>query len=309
MPATLRWGAVLVVLTGCLLAGGTAASADPPAGTVYVSGATLTFEPGSGVANDVDVDPVLVGAAERYRIVDLAAPVVAGEGCTQDGDHTVHCDPTDLVYFAAELGDENDILGVRGTLRSTVEGGGGGDRIEGGSGNDTLSGGDGSDTLDGWSGDDLLLGGNGDDLLIGGFGHDLLIGGLGADTTHGGSGTDTVSYESHSVGVTVDLDGQAADDGAPGEGDTIGSTVENLTGSPESDWLSGNGATNVMVGAGGDDTVVGGPGSDRLYGDEGFDTLIGDDPPPSGRTPPVLDWDLCFVGPGGAVTVGCEKVR
>jgi hypothetical protein len=307
-------GAVLALMTGHALTGGTAAHADPPAGTVYVNGTTLYFEPGDGVANDVDIDPEDLDGDdvfEVFQIEDLAAPLTAGMGCTphEEEPNIVYCERAGLISFQSSLGGEDDTLGVRGTLRMWVHGEGGTDWIDGSNGDDVLFGDSGDDTLVGWGGGDWLFGGSDNDTLIGYGGDDVFVGGLGADTFEGGPGNDGVEYYDHPMAVAADLDGYPGDDGAPGEGDTIRLDVENLTGSPWSDTLTGSSGMNVLTGGGGNDTIVGGLGSDRLHGGDGYDSLHGDNAPPPGTgKPPAMDWDSCFVGPGGGFTTGCEAI-
>ncbi len=116
------------------------------------------------------------------------------------------------------------------SLRLTVDGGIGNDKITGGLGNNVLLGGDGNDVLTDGNGNDLLKGGNGNDTVTGGNGNDMLYGEAGNDTINGGAGTDiliggtgndsitggtgidTVLYQSVLDGhdVVVGFDGNAA---------------------------------------------------------------------------------------------------
>jgi hypothetical protein len=72
----------------------------------------------------------------------------------------------------------------------------------------------------------------------------------------------------------VTLDGNA-DDGASGEGDNVGTDVEDVTGGSAADTLTGNAADNELVGGAGDDTIAGGDGNDGLAGGAGRDTIDG----------------------------------
>ncbi len=72
--------------------------------------------------------------------------------------------------------------------------------------------------------------------LVGGDGSDLLRPGLGADEVFGGDDLDFVSYAGRAGGVSADPDG-LADDGAPGEGDRVGTDVEGAIGGEGPDVL------------------------------------------------------------------------
>jgi Ca2+-binding RTX toxin-like protein len=88
---------------------------------------------------------------------------------------------------------------------------------------------------------------------------------------------DTVSYLMRSASVTVSLD-DVAGDGAAGEGDNVGSTIENARGGQGNDSLSSPApvtADNTLVGGLGNDTLVGGLGNDTLVGLDGTDVLRG----------------------------------
>ena len=146
--------------------------------------------------------------------------------------------------------------------------------------NDVLTGGDGNDTITGDTGNDTLIGGIGNDVMTGDAGDDILRPGLGAGSNDGGANTpvgDTVSFEditTAGAGVTLVLvagGGTAAD-----QSTTVVSTVENLTGTPNSpDRLTGDDGDNKLNGLGDNDVLTGGDGNDTITGDTGNDTLIG----------------------------------
>ncbi|MEI2701345.1 MAG: calcium-binding protein [Baekduia sp.] len=121
--------------------------------------------------------------------------------------------------------------------------------VIGGSGNDTLN--------CSWyilGAQESVLGGPGDDVVSGGDGNDLLDGGPGADRISGGAGTDRVTYESRTAPVSLTLD-DIANDGEPGEGDSIEADVEELQGGAGNDVLSGNQGADRLDGGPGADTV------------------------------------------------------
>lgn len=171
-----------------------------------------------------------------------------------------------------------------GSENDTILAGSGDNQLTGNSGKDTLRGGAGNDTLDGGDGNDTLDGDAGNDILRGGPRRDVLTGGPGADTLEGGSDLDTVSYEDKNgaLPVTISLNG-AADDGEPGEGDLIGTDVENVIGSLGPDTITGDGGANdidagddgdVIDPGGGPDFVDAGPGNDRIGARDGVPDRI-----------------------------------
>ena len=152
-----------------------------------------------------------------------------------------------------------------------------------------LAGDDGDDTLrvtDSFQ--SVQAGGRGDDSLAGGAGPSQLFGGPGADEISGGSGSDTVYYRhvfmsaystgwaAHdaTAGIHLDLDG-VADDGQPGEGDSVDGSIEGIVPTEFDDVITGDGGAQSIGGLGGDDTIDGGAGDDRLIGQEGSDDLTG----------------------------------
>ncbi len=228
---------------------------------VSVSGTVIGFFGGTGYVNNLTVRSV--GAV--YVFDDISG-VQAGAGCfhPSTSDLTVvHCAPALVSYVKIDVNSANDRVDYWANANA---------QIFGGVGDDELWGGDGEDKLFGQAGRDRLFGWNGDDVLDGGTDADQLAGQSGAE--------DRVSYESHPAGVIADIDGVAGDDGMPGEGDTIGSDVEYLSGSPFNDTLSGSAVRNFLWGCGGNDELFGLGGDDWLAGDcesgsRGADVLNG----------------------------------
>lgn len=159
-------------------------------------------------------------------------------------------------------------------VKCTIVGTAGNNTLTGTNGNDVICGLGGNDTINGGGGNDTIDGGTGNDSLSGGTGNDTLLGGTGKDTFNGGTGIDTASYADHSLAVIANIDG-AGNDGAAGEGDTVKTDIENLTGGSGNDTLTGDGTTNVVSGGSGDDTITGGNGADTITGGDGADTISG----------------------------------
>jgi Ca2+-binding RTX toxin-like protein len=220
--------------------------------TLIGNGSRNTLEGGSG-------DDTLVGG--------LGADILAGG----DGIDTVSYQErtrdvtVDLggVGNNGEFGEDDVITGV--------------ENVFGGAGDDTLIGDAGANWLAGGEGDDTLVGGGGNDYLEGGEGNDMFPQGAssdGADTIVGGEGIDTVWYGDRTAAVVVSLDG-LANDGAAGEGDNVGTDVENVKGGAGNDTLTGNDAANRLMGGAGNDTLRGLGGNDVLLGEDGNDKLYG----------------------------------
>ena len=157
-------------------------------------------------------------------------------------------------------------------------GGDGGDTLDGTAGSQLLDGGPAGDTLRGGDGDDFLGDSGADgggDALEGGGGDDLLAGGDGPDTYAGGAGVDAVTdYASRVTDVTATID-DVADDGGAGEGDNVGSDIEDLHGGAGNDNLTGSGGDNELIGGSGNDSLDGGGGNDGLHGGTGGDVITG----------------------------------
>ncbi len=265
-------------------------------------------------AQGVEVNEValsLTADGDGLVVTDAGAVITSANGCVTDpaDPHRATCNP-DGARFARtdlELGAGDDTLRIAAApgdpqgeqLGVSAKGGDGADTLTPSSDGNTLAGDAGDDTLTGGASPDLLNGGDGDDQLDGRGGDDGLDGGLGSDTIVGSDGRDRVSYTGRGRGVHVDLEGDR-DDGEPGEGDLVDTSVENASGGFGSDELIGDERPNLLdggqtgddllVGAGGDDYLLlssylaagldrafGGDGNDRLEGGGELDGGAGDD--------------------------------
>src|SRR4051812_36163242 len=187
-------------------------------------------------------------------------------------DH-VTSSPARTAPFTANLGGGDDeFFGGQGG--DVVHGGDGEDRLYGLEGNDQLYGEGGADNPDGGAGNDLVDGGAGDDGLEKSLGvsNDP---GVGGDTYVGGPGKDTLFLDNHAQGVTISLNG-AADDGTSGEGDNVGSDIEEIEGTDGNDSFTGSAGPDGFYGRSGNDTIRGGGGDDNLRGAGGDDSIFGD---------------------------------
>ncbi len=224
---------------------------------------------------------------------------------------------------------DNSIFGTENA--NVLSGAGGNDYIDGGLGIDTMSGGAGDDTfvLDnpddiviespgggendtiitafttelpdnvehiiligegdfnatGNDGNNSLIGNEDDNILDGGDGDDFLDGRGGADTLVGGAGNDTYVVDNPNDTITENVGGGA---------DTVISTLDNYTLSPnletlilasdgdasgtgndDNNLIIGNEFNNTLNGAGGDDRLEGLGGDDFLDGGTGDDQMLG----------------------------------
>jgi Ca2+-binding RTX toxin-like protein len=252
------------------------------------------------------------GAYDSVSYRGHRLPVTAdADGVTGDDGQDGERDTIDAGIDSIEGGSGNDHLYARDS----------GFALIGGPGNDTLVGGDGNDGLEGGAGNDHLEGRGGDDQLDGDGPHsEGTPPAMGADVILGGDGRDKVSYTQYDRGVTVDLDGEAGDDGAPGEGDTVGDDVEDLVGTSYTDQLTGNAAANdlqgnegddVIRGLGGNDILAGVKGKAKIYGGDGDDHLYGS---LQSGVPVLLDGganttvgDSCYIGDPDE-TIDCEHL-
>jgi hypothetical protein len=166
-------GLALVTLVALFAATGTAT-----AGTVGIDGDTLHYEASAGEFNELNV--MLQGG--QFTIQDGTGgtrdtlPVTARPPCRHDdtagpypGLIDAYCPPTGVERIAIELGDGNDYAGIGAMgatdYPSTIDGGGGADRVFAGPQADDVHGGPGADTLIGNKGRDTLSGDDGDDSI------------------------------------------------------------------------------------------------------------------------------------------------
>ncbi len=213
----------------------------------------------------------------------------AGPGTGPDNDVLSGGDGEDHAYYlragrvTISLDDAvgDGAPGEADNVRSDVEditSGGGDDSLIGSGARNVLDGGRGNDSLAGMGGNDVLIDSGSDaaaDTLDGGPGDDMLSAGRGPDTYIGGDGEDAVvDYAARAFPVTVTLD-DVANDGAAGEGDNVGSDVEDVTGGSGADTLVGNDSDNELDGGAGDDNIQGAGGNDGLVGGAGRDTIDG----------------------------------
>jgi Ca2+-binding RTX toxin-like protein len=247
------------------------------ASSVSKSGATLTYSSAAAETNHLVVS--LSGGV--YTFDDSGATETAGAGCTLANAHRVTCAGSGITGLTINAGDMNDLVWNTTATPAT---------ITGSNGNDNLLGNNGADVLIGCAGDDSLNGGAGADVLVDGFfncaggGNDTFDGGTGPDAINGGPGTDTVTYAGRTAAVFVTLDG-SPNDGEAGEGDSVSTDVENITGGSGGDEISGGPGANTLSGGNGDDVIVGeqvpdsgGPGgNDSILGGAGDDALNGGD--------------------------------
>jgi Ca2+-binding RTX toxin-like protein len=257
-----------VLLCAAALAG--APTAHAKLTLAYTDGNVATF---TGDAADDELDPPVetnaIVCGEHVApcmIVDtfFDSVTVPPDRCIESfSGSTSRCDVPSRIVADTGAGDDKVWL-YDVNIPIEVHTGPGDDRVRGSDGNDRIYGDDGDDDLIGGPGDDIVDGGGGDDKL------DSEIegnGGEGADTWIGGPGIDHLPYWNSESGVSVSLDG-VANDGMPGEGDNVSSTIEFLYGSEDDDTLIGDDNDNALHGMGGDDVIEGRGGDDLLLGDE-----------------------------------------
>jgi Ca2+-binding RTX toxin-like protein len=282
-----RW-AIAAVTGGAMAA--LALPATASAGTVSITGSTLTYSAAAGEPNEITIEK----DASVFRVTDAGATATAGTGCNQRSLHRVNCPTTGINLVEVLARDGNDsVQATIGTTDANLSGGSGTDSLRSDAGDDTLSAGkfgatansqetlfagDGQDVLNAntdTAGGSFLQGGPGDDQLNGGPGGDSLFGDTGADELRGGNGFDFVSFNGTS-GINVTMD-DVANDGEAGENDNVHSDIEFIFGTAFADTLVGTTGGQDFAGEDGPDTIQGGPGDDSLTGSDGADTLTGEE--------------------------------
>ncbi len=274
------------------------APASPPTLEVDSAGSTG----GGSLSAVVDLPNFAEGRPGIEAVVSIAdgawllsargVAVVTGDSCEAISAEAVRCPfsgtPEAVLLSGSSAGDTLRIdPSVPATVSAFVRGYRGADTIEGGAGDDSLDGyaSREGDVLRGRSGDDALTGGA---LLEGGAGSDLLIAfACNGEVLAGGPGVDSVSFARSDQGVEAEIGGSAGfapggifPPGCPARQDfpptTIGTTVENIEGSPHDDVFRGSAARNILLGRGGDDALEGGGDDDFLVGGLGLDALRGE---------------------------------
>ena len=251
------------------------------AGTISVSGSTITYQAAAGEENFVTVNwgnvaapPDYIPSLDDHAEIAWVAPceydVALGARCPTAG-----ADPT----FVVRLGDGND-------LGASINDHAAGHHVE-------LYGEDGDDDLQSDASSDLLDGGPGNDMLSpdddeAGPG-DRVAGGPGTDTLQTGNPTGAAGP----IGVSFD---GVANDGYPGEADDYAADLEDLSATATSvpihfagtdgpnvvqlrseaaDTVRGLGGDDRIDGANGNDVLDGGAGDDTIYGGGNDDTITG----------------------------------
>lgn len=262
-----RRSAVALCATLCLLLPAAAAHA----GTLSVSGTTITYVANPGEANFFTVNWGNVGAGPDFiPSIDDHATITPGPGCeAYAGGYQCPSAGTNPLVVA-RLGDGNDFgqsINDKATGHAV--------QLYGEDGNDDLDSDGSSDLLDGGPGNDEMTPDDNDP-----GGGDVVVGGPGEDTLQTGNPTGGVAP------IAVSFDG-VANDGYVGEGDNYAADLENLsaTGTSPSINFVGNDARNVVQlrsesadtvqGLGGDDLIDGANGNDVLDGGAGNDTIYG----------------------------------
>jgi Ca2+-binding RTX toxin-like protein len=219
------------------------------------AGYCLNYEASAGETNSVTATRAANGAS---TLADPGALILPG---IPSGGGALPC--VALIHNASCLGihlasSPASLLGLIGSWQPAVF---------------SVTLGDGNDSARAIPGAEFLAkGGPGADRLDGSAGtFSYLIGGSGTDTMIGPA---TADYGDHTVGVNVTLDG-VANDGAPGENDTL-IAVESVIGGSGNDTLVGDASINGLAGRGGVNTIIGGSGNDILSG-FGTDLLDGGD--------------------------------
>ena len=251
------------------------------AGTISVSGTTITYQADPGEENFVTVNWGNVSAGDDFiPSLDDHEDITAVAPCEDDTSLNARCPSAGPnPVFIVRLGDGND-------FGQSINDRAAGHKVE-------LYGDDGDDSLDSDASSDLLDGGAGNDMLSpddddSGPG-DRVVGGPGRDTLQTGNGTGT----SGPIGVSFD---DAANDGYPGEGDNYAGDLEDLSAtnvsvpinfvgtdgpntvqlrSEAADTVKGLGGDDMIDGANGNDALDGGAGNDTIYGGGNDDTIVG----------------------------------
>jgi Ca2+-binding RTX toxin-like protein len=295
-----------VMVAATVLPGG-AAGAEPPqlnpnARASVVDQDTVKFTAAVGKS-----DHLVITSDSSMVMFDGGYPITPGAGCVNPaGDATVAiCHPADVAAVLVYVADGNDTVVIHTDIHVTAV------EVHGGSGNDLLYndpyksyltvrlfGEAGDDNLvDNWWGEHhaQLYGGDGNDHLscsqtANNWGSEL-YGGSGADIF---AGKCMIDYSDRTTHVNVSIDG-IANDGAPGEGDNVQTSVLGLFGGSGNDVFSSTVKT----------LLIGNDGADWLFGSDFNDTLWADDGAGVDIVFGGYGHDVCSVDAGDSVSF-CE---
>jgi Ca2+-binding RTX toxin-like protein len=218
-------------------------------GVVTVTTPNVAPKPGETASSAVWFDDYLDRTGTLLRVLNGVGGATAQAGCTQITSTEVRCGSTASISKIVVQGSSySEVVYAFATFENLD--------FYGRGGNDGLIGSKGQDMFDAGAGNDAFE----DD----GFGS--------TDVIKGGTGIDEVSYERATGPVQASPENRPSS-GQPGEGDRIGTDVENLTGSAFGDDLLGTSESYLPNTA---NKIVGGGGSDYINGFDGNDTLIGD---------------------------------
>jgi Ca2+-binding RTX toxin-like protein len=222
---------------------------------VYISGGVLYLWDAPGVNIGVTVR-----TSGTTILFDAQSDLFPSNGCWwPDSDHTRAACSGSISRLELHGRDGDDVIDV--DLASpfhTLY-----DYLYGEEGNDVLMGGRAGTGLYGGSGDDIMYGRSGVDAVLADAAPD------GSDQMYGGPGIDTIDYLARTTGVHASIDGVFGDDGAPGEGDTMGADFETIVGTHYDDVLIGNNSNNTISACGGMDVVYGMGGTDWINEGDG----------------------------------------
>ncbi len=302
-------------------------SGNSGADTLIAGDGDDTLLPGLGT------DSVSGGAGvDTVEYSDRLAPVtVSLDGNANDGEDGENDAVSSDIENAVGGDGDDTLIGSSGV--NTLDGGAGNDRIRSGAAADVSIGGPGVDVADysdrtaavsvsiddlandGESGEgdnvgtdiESITGGSDDDTLSGSSADNTFDGGAGSDVFVGSSGTDTVTYSSRSTAVNATIDGNA-NDGESGEGDDVGTDIENIVGGSGNDVLTGDANANLLSGNDGNDTLNGNDGDDVLDGGYGDDVHNGGDGSDTADYGMRLDWAAYEANLDGGVEVTIDGV-
>jgi hypothetical protein len=255
-------------------------AAAAQAGTLSVSGTTITYTAAPGEENFFTVNWGNVGAGpDHIPAITDHVQITPTEGCElYAGSYQCPSAGTNPTVIA-RLGDRNDIASSTNDHAT-------GHHVE-------LYGEDGDDNLDSDGSSDLLDGGNGNDEMSPDdddpSGGDVVVGGPGEDTLQTGNPT------GGQAPIGVSFDG-VANDGYVNEADNYAPDLENLSAtgtsppinfvgndarnvvqmrSESADTIQGLGGDDLIDAANGNDSIDGGAGNDTIYGGGNDDTIVG----------------------------------